>query len=69
LQFFKIAQELPELETPLLGEDFVQRYIHRTFACFGQIMNLIELEKVVEDDKVAWMVKTTPLFRQLFEIK
>lgn len=68
-RFFELAREESHLENNQSEVDFINVYIYRTFYCFAQMFDFVELKETQTSQGIKTQVKTTPLFRSLFEFR
>ena len=68
-QFFELAREESHIENDQSEVDFIQVYIYRTFYCFAQMFGFVELKEEETAGGVITQVRTTRIFKALFEFK
>ncbi|MCK5857633.1 MAG: hypothetical protein KAG64_09085 [Bacteroidales bacterium] len=66
---FELAREESHIDSTQTELDFIQVYIYRTFYCFAQMFGFVEIKEEQTLEGVTTQVRTTPLFRALFEFR
>ncbi len=68
-QFFELAREETPIENEQSEVDFIEVYIYRTFYCFAQMFDFVEIKEAKSQDGITTQIQTTSLFRSLFEFR
>lgn len=68
LHFFDLVRDIPDVPHPKPSIDLVNIYIFRTFYCFAQIFELVEMREVKSNEGVETQVKSSDIFKELFTL-